>query len=390
MFRDFTLLSFKLVILILVCSFFLRGQAAVSTPNKSFQNCWTLSARLANRVASDNDNKIFIPLQNSILKAIDTDNNELWSTQPGGDIIAQPIYQDETLYVLSKISISFGGRNKPDRFVYSVSALDTNSGISRWRKEFGSETIPNLFSQKGRLIVYLNQKVENSGESIASFHILDEQTGNLVFEKNYDFEVKEIFSASGKLKEEEKIIMLTSENSVASFSPADGRLVKLNTAIKKIRTVSTYRNGFLLSDESGYIYFVQPSEGENKFKIRFGASVTNMTTYKESILISSLDNFIYLVSSDGKQLVWKRRFAGRITEKPIIDSDTVVVYSQGDSSLYFLNYEDGKVFNRITIADDEEIIGNPLLLNNFVVLTTSKGLKAFSSEVCKNFTAAEK
>jgi len=394
MFRELIFSGFKLFTLILFCSIFLMGQELGSILSAPFQICWESPDRITAKIASDKEKTLFIPLPNGIIKAIDTNKNEIWRADLGGEIMAHPFYQTKTLYAVSKIHESPTGQTKETKETgdinteYSISALDTDSGISKWKKEYRSETIPALSLQSGRLAIILTGKASDSNGRVLSLDVLDKNTGDTILKKNYGFGVKQFFNTA--TEDNENIVALSSSNSIISFSILDGKTKSFNISIKSIQTGATSGTGLLLSNDRGNIYLIDSTGLETKFKIRLGARITSFALHRSSILISSLDNFIYSISSDGKQINWKKRFAGRIIEKPIIYLDAVIAYSQGDNSLYFLNYDNGKIINRITVADGEEIIGSPIFFNNLLIVSTSKSIKAFSFGSCRNFTAAER
>jgi hypothetical protein len=387
MFRGPVFSSFKLFILILAGNFFLKGQESNSVLNTPLQVCWDLPGRIAVNIASDNAKNIFIPLSNGVIKTININKVEVWKADLGGEIVNQPIYQKRTLYVTSKV-ISTNHTIKTGDITYSILALDTGSGISKWKKEFRSERVPILSLRGDRLVVILAGSTGNSGESTSRFNIIDTNTGNTIFEKSYVFGIKLFLNAFDE--KTENIVILTTLNSIFSFSTLDGKTASFRTSLRGTQTGAVSDTGILLSNDRGIVYLITLTGEENKFKIRFGAGVTSIAQQKESILISSLDNFIYSVSLDGRRVNWKRRFPGRIIEKPITTPENIIAYSQGDNSLYFLNYDNGKMFNRVTVGDEEEIIGSPILLKNLLIVSTSKSIKLFSSGTCPSFAATEK
>lgn len=390
--------AFKASVLVLVLSFFLSGQELNSFPQSPFLNCWEMPENLAANVASDNDNKIFLPLSNGIIKAIDIYKNEIWKTEIGGEVVIQPSHRGKNLYVLSKTD-TVEGENTEGIYIsrYSITALDKDSGITKWKKDFKSEQIPMLSSKKGALIIIQNRGFSNSTADNSSLSVLDENTGDVLLERNYNFGVKQVFNAwsekgekGEKSEKNENILMLTSLNSIATFSISNGKTLLVNLSTKNIQEGTVFEKGILVSNDRGNVYFIDSKGNEHEFKIRLGARAASITYYKDSLLISSLDNFVYSLSLDGRKINWKRRFSGRITEKPIVNQNAVVIYSQGDNSLFILNYDDGKVINRVTVTDKEEITGEILLLKRLLVVMTSKGIKVFSSDRCENLAAASR
>lgn len=382
MLRKLTISNLYCFIFILFGIQFLQAQKLNLAANTPFQKCWEVTTTLSNNLASDNEAQIYLPIFPGQIKTLGVNKNENWKIDLGGEIINRPLYQNKMLYVLSKIT---NQARELGNIAYFISAINTNSGITEWKKEYVSEKIPIVFLQKSNLIIILAELTHSLDEQSSKFIVLDINTGQPILEKTYNFIVKQFFNGSN-----EDLTFLTSKNSITSFSISDGELLSFNISLKNIESGSTYEDGVLLSDNKGSLYFIDSSGKENKFKIRLGAKITHISLYNNRFLISSLDNFIYSVSADGKQINWKKRFAGRIIEKPIVEQNTVIAFSQGDNSLYFINFDDGKVFNQITVSSGEEIIDSPVLLNNFVIITTNKGIRAYSSDNCNNFTAAGK
>ena len=386
MFRGSGFSTLPILIIFLFCNSFLSGQAELIA-NPPYQSCWGLTERVTNKIASDNENKLFIPNSSGSIKTIDVNKNEIWSFELGGEIASQPIYKDKTLYVLSKVNKSIDREmEETDTVDYFISAINAESGISIWRKEYKSKQTPILLARQDKIIVFLNNyKSTRIDELSLSFITLNASKGDEVFERNYNFNIKLFYEIS-----DEDIVILTSANKIVFFSTINGDLTSFNGSAGDIQTGAVFNKGLILTDDKGILYFIDPTGRKSRLKIRFGAKITHIVFLRDNFLITSLDNFIYLISADGRKIIWKKRFAGRIVEKPTVIQNAIIAFSQGDNSLYFINPDDGKVFSRITVSEGEEIIESPLILNNLIIVTTNSGIKTFSSGKCETLAVADR
>lgn len=384
MFRKLVFINFHLSLFFLFGNFFINGQHnSLSRPGGFseyiFQRCWVIPEDLNSQIASDNENTLFISLSDGTIKALDLKGDEIWKTNLGGEIVSPLQYQNDKIFVISQTSMLLQETDIKDRTnTFTISALDKESGISIWKKEYRSMQIPKLSAFKDRLLIVTSEKSTNGIVSIINF--VEENFGKSLFHKGYNFEVLQIFNARDENRQ--NIMLLTSLQTIASISLFEGETTFSKTVTDYVQAGTYFNRGVLLADKRGNINFVDSSGAEQQFKIKFGAGISSVTHYKNSILVTSLDNFFYSLAEDGRRLNWKRRFAGRITEKPIIREDAIFAYSQGDSVLYILNHGDGRVLNRVSVTNKKEINGFPVLLKNFLFIMTNGGLEAFSSREC--------
>jgi outer membrane protein assembly factor BamB len=97
------------------------------------------------------------------------------------------------------------------------------------------------------------------------------------------------------------------------------------------------------------------------------------------LLVASLDNFVYMLSLSRGSRVWKRQLSGRISSQPLTSSDGALFIPLSSDSGVVLALRDGKQINTLPIGADNSISASPVKVGNLVVVTSIKGLLAFSS-----------
>jgi hypothetical protein len=92
------------------------------------------------------------------------------------------------------------------------------------------------------------------------------------------------------------------------------------------------------------------------------------------VLVGSFDNFVYALSRANGDRIWKRRLENRITSTLIVEGDaSLVAPLRGDYVAVFLN-SDGRRVNLYRLEKDSEIVADPILAGDTLVLPTNNGL----------------
>jgi outer membrane protein assembly factor BamB len=343
-----------------------------------FRKCREIKNSSIAIIASDNEINIFLLHLNGQIKAFEENQeeiqNEIWSLDIGGEVAAEPLFAGKTLYVLSKQILPEEMSARAGIYEntgYFITAVDTLSGVSR------SKNKPYLKFFENKLYIFTDT------DNLSLLSILDISDGQIVSERELNFRFSQFYNAEGSL------IAGKNDSFLVSYSINKGESKFFKNFAVNIETASVKGRDIVFSDKKGNLYFADEATGAvRKSKIRFGAKITFIKLFRDRLLLASNDNFLYSISADGKKIFWKKRLAGRITSEPVIFRGTVVTYSQGDNSLYFIDFEDGKVLNRI--ANEREIINKPLVTDGFVVLQTDDGFSLYKTADCKTSTAAKK
>ena len=98
------------------------------------------------------------------------------------------------------------------------------------------------------------------------------------------------------------------------------------------------------------------------------------------LLATSLDNFVYCLSPQRGVRLWKYRLAGRVLARPLVLNESVLLTPLVGEEGVILSLQDGKKVNSVYVGEDNNTGASPLLSGNLILLTTRKGLLAFSNQ----------
>jgi outer membrane protein assembly factor BamB len=330
-----------------------------------FRQCWNYDSNksISHDIASDNE-QIFIPYDLGILESVSTSNGDvLWKTELGGEIVSKIIADEKRIYVLNNSAET----NNPK--IYVLRSINTATGITNWSKSTNLDSEPNLYIF-GQFLLLTTAK----GHIIA----VDKENGTKLWESNTNQ------NSTGSANFSNTIVFGTSDKKLLLISSLSGGITK------EITTNSFPSNALLLNserifwgDKKGFLNSSDISLGKLVWRRRFGGEISSLTDTAEGILISSLDNFIYLLSKNGGKIIWKRRLAARVTEKPFIKDNILVVFAFGESTALFIELKSGKVINNLTLSDANYFVGNPVYAGELLVFPTLKGLYAFGLDCSK-------
>lgn len=341
---------------------------------KPLKKCW--SYELTNisdrRLASDND-FIFMPLLSGRVLGISSKNGKLiWSADVGGDIIANLLHIEKNVYVLSreKAEKQFINGNQPQNQDYSLSSINTDSGIVNWKRQFNGSKIDAvilavdkkilLSTVEGKLI-FINPE---SGKTLSEYKSFRNQTS--------------VFLS------QEKFIVWTSGKKISIFSESNMNDLSELTVQEKPRKVYFYDlNKLFWEGSKNNLKASDLSNGKLLWTRRFGAGISGIEKIDGYLFVASIDNFVYLLDAKDGGIVWKRRFTNRVYEKALILGDIAVITAFGENTANFINIKTGKVINIITLSDANNFVGSPFYIGGMLVFPTVYGLYSYKDECTK-------
>ena len=147
-------------------------------------------------------------------------------------------------------------------------------------------------------------------------------------------------------------------------------MIERNITIETLTAFTTQKDSIIGGDNLGNVYNFQNKKPLPKKLFRTGGEITFIGTLDTSFYVISNDNFIYLYSSERHKLIWKKRLPGRVSIKPIIQNNIIIVTTVAAPDVYFLEVDEGNLINRIElqnnflIRDIQQSHGNILILTN--------------------------
>lgn len=340
--------------------------------NQPFKLCWIYPSDevLANYIASDNV-RLFTPYLSGNVKAINlTDGKIIWTTELGGEITSNIAADNKNIYIVNKTAQT--EKSQPNSQTTSstnilntyLRALDSNSGITIWKKLFNLDSNASLQSLENSLIL----NTENG-----HLKAIDKQNGINLWETDLKQTIS-VISYS-----EDTIIIGTFNKKIFLISSINGTIIKeFDVNDIPIGILQLNRETIYWGDNKGFLNSLSVSMSNTVWKRRFGGETTSITHTYRGLLITSIDNFIYMVSYNNGKIIWKRRLAARVVEKPFIKDNLAVVFAFGDSNVFFIELEKGKIMNSLTLSDANFFTGNLQNASHVLVFPTLQGLYAFS------------
>ena len=132
--------------------------------------------------------------------------------------------------------------------------------------------------------------------------------------------------------------------------------------------------------QDGSVYAFNESTGRLRWRARTGAAVQSIVAAGKCLLAISLDNFVYCLSPQRGVRLWKYRLAGRALARPLVLNDDVLLTPLVGEEGVILSLQDGKKVNSVYVGEDNNTGASPLLSGSLILLTTRKGLLAFSNQ----------
>jgi outer membrane protein assembly factor BamB len=370
----------RLLFLSLICLVQFLPAQTVSAPNGGnanngsgwdvpFQRCWEFetSQMTAFPPQSDNQQTIFQTLADGTLAAIDAANGKiLWRSQFGGEIISNTLFEDNKLYLINKII----DENEPQLVARSVSAA---TGLTLWQKNLSLDDSSRIFvSASGNNSIVL---VSETGQIL----FMDKTSGAEIFRKELQTTV-----TAAPLLFENKVFIGTSENKITAFpaSAAGGGENVFALNLPNSPTGSLFVSAFTLvvGDRSGSVQAFRLADRKLLWKTRTGAQIVDITEVSGDFLISSNDGFVYLLAAKTGDRIWKKRLPGRLIGKPLVYNNFVLLQTIDGAAALILDLNSGKPVNQILFGENAFSANSALLVNQRLIIPTSKGLLAFGSE----------
>ena len=135
-----------------------------------------------------------------------------------------------------------------------------------------------------------------------------------------------------------------------------------------------------LGSADGYVYALENATGRVRWKARTGAAVQAVQLAGRCLLTTSLDNFVYCLSPQRGARLWKRQLAGRIVARPLVTEQDVLLSPLAGDETVVLDLHDGKKTNSIPTGEDNNTGASPVLCGHVLLLTTRKGLEAYTDQ----------
>jgi outer membrane protein assembly factor BamB len=143
--------------------------------------------------------------------------------------------------------------------------------------------------------------------------------------------------------------------------------------------VAVIGESIFAGSNDGFVYALNKSDGRLRWRTRTDAAVQSVTPTKNCVVATSLDNFVYCLSLQKGRKIWKRQLAGRVAAQPLAADEGILFAPLAGEECLVLDQKDGRKVNSIFVGEDNNMAASPLLLGHLLLLTTRKGLIAYSN-----------
>ncbi|MGB8508875.1 MAG: PQQ-binding-like beta-propeller repeat protein [Pyrinomonadaceae bacterium] len=306
---------------------------------------------------------IYLTLSSGTLYSLDaSDGNLNWSAEIGGIFSAAPTSDEQGVYIASETK---GIESSIQRTIGTLRAIGSRSGVTLWMRMLPSPIYGALVSNDTTLF---------GGTKDGRLYAVRKQTGELLWAKQYHL----AFSGHPVLF-----------NNHLFIGDESGNLLIVETltgnTFWRYQTEGDIRAVAVLPDEKifigtgeGFIYALDAGQHLLRWKVRTGGGVQSIVPTASGLIVNSLDNFVYNLSYRRGKKLWKRQLAGRATARPLLVGDCILITPLAGDESVVLDVRDGKKLNSIPTGEDENTDASPLLAGHLLLLTTRKGLVAYT------------
>lgn len=344
--------------------------------NAPFQKCWEFETERLSLFPplTDNRQTIFQILDDGTLMAIDAGSGRIiWRSRFGGEIVSNSFFEDNKLYLVNKI---IDGEKDSEFIVRTVSAA---TGLTLWQKSLVLNEADKIYvSTSNNLIVI----VSDTGQIL----LIDKAAGAEFWRRDFSTEITSV-----PFLFENKIFIGTVENKILGVSVSNGENVsKLDLPHAPTGNFFVSTETIVAGDRAGNVSAFRINDRKLLWKARTGAQIVDITEVSGNFLISSNDGFVYLLSARNGNRIWKRRLSGRPIGKPPVANNYALLQTIDGVAATVLDLGSGRTVNQILFGENVVSGGGAVSVSRHIVIPTSKGLLAFSSDCAEKPEKPEK
>lgn len=307
--------------------------------------------------------RVYLPLAAGVIVSLhSTDGQLFWKTEIGGEVSASPVADDRAVYIASETL--FPPSREP-RATGALRALGREGGITLWMRTFHRPL-------SGSLV--MNNTAVFGGTKDGRVFAVEKTTGRFLWIMQY----WQPFNSN-----------LALYGSTLYIGCDDGNLLALDQqtgeTLWRYRTRGAVRGRAVEVDgvvyfgsADGFVYAVNAEDGRLRWRTRTGAGVQVVASAGGGLLVASLDNFVYKLSLAGGDRLWKRQLAGRVASEPLTADDGALFTPLSGDAGVVLDLRDGKQLNTLPVGEDNTTAASTVAVGNVLLVTTRRGLIAFS------------
>ena len=359
----------SVLLAVLVCNSALQARPILSEP---LSKCWSYSEPILKTggVVADGS-AVYLVNEDSTVKALDrVSGSIIWSAELGGTVDSSLVAAGSSILVLTRAASN--GRHSTSFYIRAVSKA---TGITQWVTPLPASDRYSIRPADDSTLIIENGSV---------ITVLDVGNGQARWSRG-----GVLIGGFGTNTDDGPIAAAPGPGKLELLSLSDGHPVaKFERAPVPMAVASKTGQAIVFGDARGVIE--ARHGGKRVWRYKAGGGISRLVVVEDDVIAASDDNFLYSISLRNGNVGWKRKLPGRISSVDRLGAGRVGVTVVGEKTAYVIDVTDGRFFEQLTLADDDEFVGYPLRGDNtFLAALTTRGLTAFSSN-CGHEKAAIK
>ncbi len=341
------------------------GTSAQVSLLRPFQSNWRFESEdVINLTPAVGKGVIYLPLAGgSVVSLTPADGGLNWRTEIGGQISTPPHADETGVFIASENIVP---ADSPSRASGSLRALSRTSGLTVWVRPLPAPIRGGLISNQGTLF---------GGAADGRIYALKKLSGEVLWVRQN----RAAFSSPPVILGD-SLLLGDEEGNLWAVNIDSGKTLWRYRTQGAVRApVTVVGETIYAGSNDGFVYALNRADGRLRWRARTGAAVQSITPTRRCMVAASLDNFVYCLSTGSGRKIWKRQLAGRIAAGPVATDDGVLFAPLAGEECVVLALKDGRKVNSIFVGEDNNMAASPLVLDNLLLLTTRKGLFAFSN-----------
>jgi outer membrane protein assembly factor BamB len=351
-----------------------EGQADLSRP---LHMQWSFEAdNISNITPVVDEEDVYVPLNNGTIVSLRRKNGELaWKSDLGGFITSSPSADSRGVYLASEIPLS--GESRYPQATGVLRALGRQSGVTLWMRTLPSPVRGALASNATTLF---------GRSSDGRIYAVKKENGEIAWIKYGSLP----FNSSPLLYGRKLYAVDTGGNLYALDEGTGNTSWRYRTHARSGASLAVIEGTVYVGSDDGYVHAIEEATGRMRWRARTAAAVQTVQVAGRCVLATSLDNFVYCLSKQRGGKVWKRQLPGRVAARPLVLDDEVLLSPLAGDECVVLSLEDGKKINSVYVGEDNNSEADPLLSGSLLLLTTRKGVLAFSNQTPEDSAEGQK
>ena len=307
--------------------------------------------------------RVYLPLAaGTIISLRSSDGQLFWKADIGGEVSASPAADDRAVYIASETIVP---ASRVPQATGALRALGREGGVTLWMRTFHRPLRGALAASPTTIF---------GGTVDGRVFAVEKTTGRFLWVMQHWQPFNSHPSIAGS-----KLYIGSDDGNLLALDQQTGKIIWRYRTRGEVRGRAVLVDGVVyFGSADGYVYAVNDADGQLRWRMRTGAGVQAVASAGGGLLVASLDNFVYFLSLARGDRLWKRQLAGRVAAEPLTATDGALFTPLSGDAGVVLDLRDGKQLNTLPVGEDNNTAASPVAAGNILLVTTRRGLMAFS------------